>query len=110
MKYYLEFLDKYRWYIGITVLMICVVLQLHGSSIGLYSNLLGTNDITILGVNRPLRSDEWVVNTPFTIAQYYAGFPYFNDLIRANPTDVFIIYGQPVWDIATIFRPFLGGT
>ena len=42
-------------------------------------------------------------------SQYHNGFAYFSDIVRASTTDMFIIYGQPVWDIAMLFRPFLIG-
>ncbi|MBR5953821.1 MAG: hypothetical protein IK021_00065 [Methanobrevibacter sp.] len=46
------------------------------------------------------------MNTLFAFSQYQNNFTYFSDIIRAAPTDMFIIYGQAVWDIAVIFRPF----
>jgi len=57
----------YRWFLGLALLVVCVFSELHGSSVGLYAKILGYPDlnIVILGENRPIRSDEWVVFTPF---------------------------------------------
>ena len=97
----------YRWLLGITLLIVCVFFELHGSSIGLYANVFGYPDlnIVILGKNRPIRSDEWIVFTPFAFSQYFTGFSYISDIVRGTATDMFMVYGQPVWDIGMIFRP-----
>ncbi|MEE0935866.1 MAG: hypothetical protein U0L42_09350 [Methanobrevibacter sp.] len=67
------------------------------------------NHKTLLGASRPIRGDEYVVNTMFAFSQYMNDFAYFTDIVRAATTDMFIIYGQPVFDIGMIFRPFLIG-
>lgn len=67
---------------------------------------------TLIGISRSIRSDEWAVNTPMMISQYFnnaAPFPYFSETIRGALTDVFIVYGQPVLNIVEIFRPFHWG-
>ena len=63
----------------------------------------GQDDGLLFGVNRAVRSDEWAVNTPMAFAQYYdpqGAYPYFGQVMRGAITDSFIVYGQPVWDIA----------
>lgn len=45
-------------------------------------------------------------------AQYYdpqGAYPYFGQVMRGAITDSFIVYGQPVWDIAVLFCPFHWG-
>lgn len=97
----------YRWFLGLALLVVCVFFELHGSSIGLYAKILEYPDlnIVILGKNRPIRSDEWVVFTPFAFSQYFTDFSYISNIVRGTATDMFIVYGQPVWDIGMIFRP-----
>lgn len=97
----------YRWFLGLALLVVCVFFELHGSSIGLYAKILGYPDsnIVILGKNRPIRSDEWLVFTPFAFSQYFTGFSYISDIVRGTATDMFIVYGQAVWDLGMIFRP-----
>lgn len=102
-------LFKWRWTCGMFLLILCVACELHGSSIGIYSRWLGTPDNVILGLNRLIRSDEWMVFTPFAFSQYYNDFQYFSSIVRGYPTDMFIIYGQAVMDWPVIFRPMQWG-
>lgn len=101
----LNFIFKYRYYLSIAIIAICVIFQIHGSSIN-ELNIFGINHNLIAGISRSIRSDEYLVNTMFAFSQYHNGFGYFSDIVRATPTDMFIIYGQAVLDIAVIFRPF----
>ncbi len=104
-----EWLYKYRWYIAIFLFMLCVIFEISGSSIGMWKNF-GMSDVdddgVILGKSRQIRSDEWAVLTPMTFSQEHNGFKYFSDIIRADKTDVFIVYGLPVFNFMEIFRPF----
>ena len=100
---------QWRWGIGILLWLLCILFELHGSSIGVYSGVLHTPDTALWGVNRPVRSDEWLVNTPFAFSQYFNGFGYFSHVIRAAATDMYMVYGQAVKDIAVVFRPFQWG-
>lgn len=99
----------YRWYIGILLFLLCIILELHGSSIGMYSKILHSPDIVLWGYNRPIRSDEWAVNTPLAFSQYYTNFNYWSDVVRGTITDMFMVYGQPIKDWSAIFRPFFWG-
>ncbi|WP_407432206.1 hypothetical protein [Methanobrevibacter sp.] len=101
----LDFIYKYRYYLSVLIIAVCVIFQIHGSSIN-ELNIFGINHNLIAGISRSIRSDEYLVNTMFAFSQYHNGFGYFSDIVRAAPTDMFIIYGQTVLDIAVIFRPF----
>ena len=101
----LDFIYKYRYWLSLAIIVICVVFQIHGSSIN-ELNIFGVKHELLFGISRNVRSDEYIVNTLFAFSQYQNNFTYFSDIIRAAPTDMFIIYGQAVWDIAVIFRPF----
>lgn len=101
----LDFIYKYRYLLSLAVIVICVIFQIHGSSIN-ELNLFGVKHELLFGISRKIKSDEYIVNTLFAFSQYQNNFTYFSDIIRAAPTDMFIIYGQAVWDIAVIFRPF----
>lgn len=61
------------------------------------------------GGARPIRSDEWAVFTPMSLSQYAGGNSVFEDIFRGTETDMFIVYGQPVFDWSVIFRPFQWG-
>ena len=107
---------KHRYKIVLFLFIICIAMELNGSSIAMWSQYISAgNNVdtgTIFGVPRAIRSDEWSLNTPMALSQYYnysGSFPYFSDIVRGTATDVFLVYGQPVWDIGVIFRPFHWG-
>ena len=103
----LDFIYNKRYLIAICTLVLCVFFQISGSSIGCWENVLGYNTDrgVIAGVSRPIRSDEWAVFTPMALGQVKNNFPYENNNLRGGyPTDMFIVYGEPVRDISMIFR------
>lgn len=109
-------LFRYRFIIAILYFIMLVGFEISGSSISSWGDYyLEDSEVeehTLFGKPRQIRSDEWGVNTPMLLSQYSnktGEFPYFSDTIRGTMTDVFIIYGQPVLDIAVIFRPFHWG-
>lgn len=111
-----KFIFKYRFWISAALLGFCVIFELSGSSIGnwvQYFGDLAEGANTVYGIPRMIRSDEWAVNTPMALSQVYnmtERFPYFSDVMRGGSlTDMFIVYGQPVLNIAVLFRPFHWG-
>lgn len=109
-----RYLYQYRYRLGALFLFGCVLFEIHGSSVYYWENYFqGSKHFeTLIGISRSIRSDEWAVNTPMMISQYFNGaapFPYFSETIRGALTDAFIIYGQPVLNIVEIFRPFHWG-
>ncbi len=100
-------LHKKRYLIAAILFVLAVILGLNGSSIGMWCAYFGQSDKGILlGLSRAIRSDEWAVFTPLAFAQAAAGFPYFNEIVRATTTDMFLGYGQAVLNPLIIFRPF----
>ncbi len=100
---------QYRYYIAVIVFLLCVIFEISGSSIGAWQDFIpidGIEDGVILGKSRTIRTDEWAVLTPMTFSQFFDGFHYFSDIIRADKTDVFMVYGLPVLNIMQLFRPF----
>lgn len=102
---FFDFIYKNRYYLSFVVIAVCVVFQIHGSSIN-ELNLFNVNHNPLFGISRFIRSDEYGVNTLMAFSQYPNHFGYFSEIFRAVPTDMFIVYGQAVLDIAVIFRPF----
>lgn len=102
---------SHRWIIGIIVWILLVIFQIHGSSIGFYAHILQAPDLdtALIGTNHSFQLDEWAVFTPLAFSQYFDGFSYFSHVSRAAVTDVALVYGQPCWDMITVFRPFLWG-
>ncbi len=110
MKKIGEFIYKYRFLIALLLLIVLVIGKFNGSSIGLWKNEVEPNidysNSTIIGTNREVRSDEWLVNTPFAISQKYNEYKYFSDLPRGTKTDMYTTIFVPVKDILIIARPF----
>lgn len=110
-----DFVYKYRYLLCILVFFACIYFEINGSSIGVWNSeaFLGGEDTGLIaGASRMARSDEWFVSTPMALSQYHnpgGAFPYFSTVVRGTVTDVFLEYGQPVRDIAVLFRPFHWG-
>ena len=103
----LDFIYNKRYLIAGLVLIICIIFQISGSSIGCWEKVLGydTDRGILAGISRTIRSDEWAVFTPMALGQTANGFKYMNNNLRGGyTTDMFIVYGQPVKDISMIFR------
>lgn len=111
-KRLLSTIYRFRWAIALAVLALCVIFELSGSSIGALVAMMGGADESLLGTARSIRSDEFAVFTPMALSQCIAddgSFSYVQDVFRGTDTDMFCVYGQPVWDIAVLFRPFQWG-
>lgn len=106
-----RWLDRRRWPLGLCLWAVLTVLQIHGSSIGMYSFYLDEPQTTtdVIGFSRTSHFDEWLNMTTFSLAQYASGFSQFNSAFSAVPTDMGLFPGSPVADWNTIFRPFLLG-
>ncbi len=113
MKTKLGMWEKRFLFLLLTMFAIAVAFNLNGSSIGMWNRYVPNSRAIapLVGDARAIRSDEWAVFTPMTLAQVHArpSFPYFNDLPRAMPTDMFSVYAQPVRHPLLVFRPFLAG-
>jgi hypothetical protein len=110
------FIFRYRYLIAFSFLIVIVICGYNGSSIATWNHFVQPNNIStygvpIFGVERPIRGDEWLVGTSFNLSQAFSNHPYgyYSDLLRALPTDVFTVYGTPVFDIASIAKPFYWG-
>lgn len=105
-----DFVYRFRFLLALLVLILCVALDISGSSVHMWADYLSSaSDGRLLGAARALRSDEWALNTPFAVSQCGNAFPYYSSLVRGTSTDMFIVYGQPVLDFAELFRPFHWG-
>lgn len=107
----MRFLVRHRLLIGIGAVVVLTAAQISGSSIGGWAGVLGyeRGQGCLFGTPRSIRSDEWVVSTPYAISQCATGLGAYNPVIRGVGADVTMVYGQPAWAVATIFRPFLWG-
>ncbi|KAA8819005.1 DUF7657 domain-containing protein [Bifidobacterium vespertilionis] len=104
-------LHRWRWPMGGLMIAILTAAGISGFSVAEWSSLAGGEPFqgVLWGVPRGIRSDEWVVFTPFAFSQSHTGYDPVSSVIRAWPTDVTMLYAQPAWALATLFRLFLWG-
>lgn len=74
-----DFVFRKRYWIGGVIFTLLVIFGCHGSSIGIYNDVIQSNNkiesaSPIVGDNRLIRSDEWAVNTPTMLSQIYNNF------------------------------------
>lgn len=102
---------KYRYVIALALLCVLVAFDISGSSVAQWSRYIGgaPEQGTLLGLSRWVRGDEFMVFTPFAFSQAHTGYSPVSEILRGIPTDVTMVYAQPCWSFATLFRPFLWG-
>ncbi len=94
--------------------VICVALNIHGSSINEYNKLFSnysdySSQSIIVGESRSIRSDEWLVHTPYYMSQYYNDFDKTSNMMSLEGQDMIVGYNAPVRDITVIAKPFTWG-
>ena len=109
-----ELIFQYRYPIALVLLFFLTVSGTNGSSVAQWGQYLKNPSLlsnTLFGAPRAIRSDEWATQTALLLSQFKGESPlsYFSSLIGSRMTDMFLVYGQPVLDIAVLFRPFHWG-
>lgn len=107
----LSMIHRWRYAIGVIAIALLTLFKISGSSVSAWSSIIGGDNFqgTLWGIPRSIRSDEYVVFTPFAFSQEYTHYASTSNILRAFPTDVTMLYAQPSWALATLFRPFLWG-
>lgn len=110
----LDVLLKLRYLFGLLAIVVIVSFNLNGSSIGVWDNYVSQRDDgkktdVIFGQNREVRSDEWLVQTPFYLSQAEEGYPLVNEDYSLNGQNMVIAYNSPVKDLTVIGKPFNWG-
>ena len=115
-KEWIEKIYKHRFLTAFIIFAITVIIQVSGSSIGIWNYFFGTSEVidegVILGKSQGVRSDEWATFTIFNFSQKYNNlkpFGFFSNSIRADKTNLFLEYGGPVLDVGIIYRIFQVG-
>lgn len=91
--------------------VVLVALGVSGSSTGVYWSVFGSGgaDPDLLnGVPRPIRSDEWLVQSSWVVSQVQQGFSALNQTFPGG-MDATVQNDLPAWDWSTLFRPHLLG-
>ncbi|WP_344754175.1 DUF7657 domain-containing protein [Gryllotalpicola koreensis] len=96
--------------LAFVILGVLVALGISGSSTGAHWAEFGSGaDPSLLaGVPRPIRSDEWFVQSSWIVSQIREGFPSFNQTLPGG-MDATVQNDLPSWDWSTIFRPHVAG-
>lgn len=109
LKRCLEWILKYRYIIALVAFILMVAFQLNTSNVGVWSQVISSDrnqDTTILGVEKSIRSDEWVVQTPFFLSQAMNKddfYPLENQNVRPDEgQNMLMVYPAPVADISII--------
>ena len=113
LKQGFELIYKYRFVLSFLLLIMLVSFKISGSSMGCWKLFLGDGESGIrLGEPRVWRSDEWGTLTPLCFRQQYntlGAYNRYSQTLGSILTDNMLVYGQPSWDILTLFRPFYRG-
>lgn len=112
--YFFDIVIKLRFVLAVIGLFLIIFFRLNGSSINIWNGQLhdqdhGKKNTVILGKNRIVRSDEWMVQTPFYGSQVEKGFPVHNDSFSPNGQNMILAYNAPVKDLTIIGKPFNWG-
>ncbi len=117
-RFIFRYIDKYRYIIGLAIIIIVTLLEISGSSMSVFYTFLehdfaDDNELmaqgVLLGTPRNIRTDEYAVFTAMNFSQVYNDFGSMSDILRGVATDVTIVFANPSFAVATIFRPFLWG-
>ncbi len=89
----------------IAIYFVFILFAINGSSLGVYSgdpsDRISTERI---GTPKPIRSDEWLVNTQLTVAQQKAGYPRYNNNVSSGQ-DMSVVLDVPYKGWSTLFKP-----
>lgn len=110
-----DYIIKHRYKIAVLLFTLLVIIKIHGSSIGMWNQYIPDNtnnqiDSTLIGEERPVRSDEWLVQTPYMLAQANQSemFSYYNKNIRTDGQNM-VLANAPSLTIEAIGKPFYWG-
>lgn len=100
---------RFRYLIALGLFIVLVLAQVNGSSIGIWNRLFHTDSTIVAGTARPIRSDEWRVQTPYFLSQQFDEYSVDNPNISTSGQNMIVSYGAPVWDISTLAKPLNWG-
>lgn len=100
----------YRYALSLGIFLFCLLFHLHGSSIGFYNEIIleQTNEkqvSKILGDARLIRSDEWIVQTPYFFSQDYNNYALESHQMSLSGQNMTIAYNAPVLNLTSIVKP-----
>lgn len=107
---------KYRWILAGVIFLVCIIFRIHGSSMEKYnwdfpeqSDANAAREYHIIGKCRPIRSDEWMVQTPLFFSQESNDYKLESKQMSVSGLNMVLCYYAPVKDITIIGKPFAWG-
>lgn len=104
-----NFLYNNRYMVALILFIIIVLGKFHCTSIGEWNDIIQTNydysSRVLISTPKSIRSDEWLVNTPIMLSQNLVKFSINNNLIRAIPTNIYLLSTATINDLIEIARP-----
>lgn len=89
--------------------MLLTIIGLHGFSLSTWHEYIDSSPQKeiILGKARAIRSDDWLVQLPFSLSQRVSPTPFSiaNPLIGAGHNDLRVVHSIPIFHWIGIFRP-----
>lgn len=112
IKKIFDFVIKYRYILGLIAFIVMVIFKLNFSSIGSWRTFVSSSDnqnTTLIGASRGVRSDEWLVQSTFFLAQSMNEeefYPLINENVRATDgQNMLMVYAAPVANITILGKP-----
>ena len=109
----INFIIDHRYLIALIIFIICLVFRISGSSINAYNYALNDkadpDSGIIYGKARSIRSDEYIVHTPYYYSQYYNEYNKISNKMSISGQDMIIGYDAPVLDISLLAKPLTWG-
>lgn len=113
MKKVINKLINKRYLVFLVLFIFCLIFKFHGSSIGMYDGIIQNkiygSKTEVLGISRAVRSDEWMVHTPYYLSQYYNNYEKYSNQMSYSGQNMILGYNAPVKDITAIAKPFTWG-
>ena len=111
LKKLVDIFINYRYRIAAGIFILLVVLGINFSSLSTWeSHTYEESHSIIFGEARSVRSDEWLVQTPWILSQYHENFPAVNENIRVDGQNMlFMSTKAPIEHISTIGNPYNWG-
>lgn len=104
---------KYRLLICFCLFILCLIFKISGSSIGVFDTTITEKkeqkSSVLFGEARAIRSDEWVVATPYYFSQTYNSYSKISKQMSYEGQNMIIGYNSPVNDITVLAKPLVWG-
>lgn len=111
---YIDYFVKYRYVISLIIFLFLLLFKISGSSIGMYDSYLVDKNNESIKYNifseaKGIRSDEWLVMTPYNISQNYNNNKIYSNFVSVTGQNMIIGYNSPVKDITILAKPISWG-